>query len=125
MKKLVALLFAGFLSCSTVPKEKEEFLQIQQSSPPALMIMGFYEKGVIFIKDTDNDKKLDTKEYYEMIISTKPNATRDDLTNLFILKYDRKEVWIPNKNNFEFSAPELAKDKFHNRDLYTDVGLRN
>jgi hypothetical protein len=112
MKKLAALLLAGFLTSCLVPKQKEEFLQVQQlSSLSQLILIGFYDRGLVFISDTDNDNKLDKKFYYEMIGSTKPDSNSSDLANLFILKYEKSEPYQEDLEENKSLPPRLYREK--------------
>ncbi len=87
-KKLLALLLAASLaSCITFPNQK--------MPAEKLILFSFYDEGVIFLKDTNGDNKLDTKLYYEIIGKTKQEAEFLNPDNYLILKYKKSEPLDP------------------------------
>ncbi len=100
-KGLIGLLLASLLgSCWTLSEStrKEEFF-----------LMGLYDKGIVFLKDTDRDGELDRRFYYEMIGTEKGPVDREPKSGpsnmYYIFRYSGSEPYSP--SHFHYPPSEL------------------
>ncbi len=93
-KGLVALLFVPLflLSCATAPKKKP----IEEALPPEKLWFAFYENGLEFKADTNNDGAPDKKFYYEWLTWVPPIPDK---------KYPREESFLVSRYVGEGISP--------------------
>jgi len=106
MKKgLIALLLSGFLASCSIPCE----LPKQEK----LILLGLSDDGIVIVRDTNSDGKLDQKFYYRLIGIQHKEGEFLYSDRYFIFKYLRSEAYSP---GLDLDFPDV--------NLHSDVVLR-
>jgi len=102
-KGLIPILLAGLLmSCSLF------------SPPPRTekkVLMGFYEKGAVFIVDADSDGKFDKKLYYELTGAKDIEDESLNFNKYFIFEYRKSEAYPYDSDFHDFLYQDLGLEK--------------
>jgi hypothetical protein len=117
---LIALLIAGFLSCSTI----SNITQRQYSAPKKILMN--VSDGVSLIEDTDGDGIFDTSFNYDETRG-KPDYIPGNPKDFYLLERKGVETIVPfsDKNRIPLPAPVVPEYKNNpfNRNLNLDVRL--
>jgi len=104
MKKgLVPLLLVGLLSSCSILSTP--------SKPERKILMGFYEKGAVFVIDADSDGRFDKKLYYELTGAKDIEDESLNFSKYFIFEYRKSEAYLPARDIPDFPCPDLDLEK--------------
>lgn len=117
---LIALLIAGFLSCSTI----SNITQRQYSAPKKILMN--VSDGVSLIEDTDGDGILDTTFNYKVTLEKKPDYIPGNQKDFYFIEFKSEGTIVPLLNKDETPAPILPeeKTKYFNENLKRDACWR-